>query len=128
MKLIIGGAIQGKKQYAIEKFGVEGHRIIDGAMCEKDAIFQAGMVFHFHEYIRRFLTEEAYLREVPEQLWKENPDVILVTNELGYGIVPTDKFDRSYRELTGRICCDLAKRSCEVHRVVCGIGMVIKHD
>ena len=52
---------------------------------------------------------------------------MLVTNELGYGVVPIDKFDRAYREKTGRVCCQAARRASEVHRVVCGIGTVIKH-
>lgn len=60
-------------------------------------------------------------------LMEENPNVIIVTNELGYGIVPMERFDREYREKCGRICCELAKEANEVHRVVCGIGEVIKH-
>ena len=49
-----------------------------------------------------------------------------MTNELGYGVVPVDAFDRLWREKTGRICTELAGKAEEVHRVVCGIGMVIK--
>ena len=58
---------------------------------------------------------------------QKNPDLILVTNELGYGVVPVDRFDREYREKTGRVCCEIAKQATEVHRVICGIGTVIKH-
>ena len=49
-----------------------------------------------------------------------------MTNELGYGIVPIDPFDRSWRELTGRICTELAEHADEVTRVVCGIPVVLK--
>ena len=35
--------------------------------------------------------------------------------------------NRAYREKTGRVCCQAARRASEVHRVVCGIGTVIKH-
>ncbi len=59
-------------------------------------------------------------------LSEKNPDVVIVTNELGYGIVPIDRFDREYRELDGRICTCLAARAQEVVRVVCGMGVVIK--
>ena len=61
-----------------------------------------------------------------ERLWEENPRLCIVTNELGYGVVPVDAFDRLWREKTGRICTELAGKAEEVHRVVCGIGMVIK--
>ena len=60
------------------------------------------------------------------QLIEKNPDILLITNEQGYGVVPTDRFDREYREKTGRICCQIAKEAKEVHRIVCGVGTVIK--
>ena len=53
-------------------------------------------------------------------------DRILVTDEIGYGIVPIDPFEREYREETGRICCLLAEKSEEVWRVCCGIGTRLK--
>ena len=57
----------------------------------------------------------------------ENPDIILVSQEVGYGVVPMDAFDRKYREAVGRVCTDLASKSKKVIRVVCGIGTVIKN-
>ena len=126
MKLVIGGAFQGKKKYALETFQIDETQMVDGAVCEKEAVFQAALVVHFHEYIRRFMKEEAFLRSLPAQFKEKNPEVVLVTNELGYGIVPIDAFDRTYREMTGRVCCALAKECHQVHRVVCGIGTVIK--
>ena len=33
-----------------------------------------------------------------EELWEKNPDIILVSQEVGYGVVPMDAFDRKYRE------------------------------
>ncbi len=126
MILIIGGAFQGKTQYARNTFQIDESQITDGRSCGRDDIFHAVMVVHFHEYVRRFMTEETYLQELPERLMKENPNVVLVTNELGYGIVPMDAFDRAFREKTGRLCCMLAKEAGQVHRVVCGIGTVIK--
>ena len=40
---------------------------------------------------------------------QKNPDIVLVSNELGYGVVPIDAFDRNYRETTGLFYgnCDL---------------------
>ena len=54
--------------------------------------------------------------------------VILVSDEVGYGVVPVDAFQRAYREAVGRTCTKLASFSRKVTRVVCGIGTVIKHD
>lgn len=52
-----------------------------------------------------------------------------MTQEIGYGLVPVDAFDRRYRELeAGRICTVLAANSDQVDRVVCGIGVTIKGE
>ena len=60
------------------------------------------------------------------KLIKKCPDIVIVTQEIGYGLVPVDAFERRYRELTGRICTVLAANSDQVDRVVCGIGVTIK--
>ena len=64
---------------------------------------------------------------ITERLLQENPELILISNELGYGVVPMEAFDRTYRETTGRICTKIAAESQMVIRVVCGMGMVIKN-
>lgn len=66
------------------------------------------------------------IEETIQEVLAENPDVIIIVNELGCGVIPMEAFERRYRELVGRICCELAKEAREVHRVVCGIGTVLK--
>ena len=99
--MIIGGAYQGKLAYAKETF--PDVRWTDGEQCEGEDI-----------------------SELAKQLKEKNPDLILVTDEIGYGIVPMDPFLREVRETTGRICTELAKDAKSVIRVVCGIPTVIK--
>lgn len=65
-------------------------------------------------------------KKLAESIYNANPDRILVTDEIGYGIVPIDAFEREYREETGRICCLLAEKSEEVWRVCCGLGQRLK--
>lgn len=125
MILVTGGSFQGKTDYACNAFSVSRQEAADGMTCPMEAIYYTKLIYHFHEYIRRLmqLGQELDL----EKLERNNPELIVVTNELGYGVVPVDAFDRAYREKTGRICCEIAKKAAEVHRVVCGIGTVIKH-
>lgn len=124
MKLIIGGAFQGKMEYAKNRYSVK--QWADGRVCPWDEIFRAEGIHHFHEYVRRMLTEGLDPADAAQRLCQENKDVVIVTNELGYGVVPVEAFDRKYRETTGRICTKLAEQSSEVVRVICGIGQVIK--
>lgn len=126
MILVTGGCFQGKTAYACETFQIAKEEAVDGMTCDLEELYRAKLLYHFHEYIGRLMKMGQEFSV--DRLMAENPDVILVTNELGYGVVPMDKFDRAYREKTGRVCCEIAKRAREVHRVVCGLGTVIKHD
>ena len=56
----------------------------------------------------------------------QNPRIVIVTNEVGYGIVPMEKEERVWRELCGRTCTNLASFADEVVRVCCGIVGRIK--
>lgn len=127
MILIIGGAFQGKKEYAKKTFGLKEEEFVDGACCGEEELYQAKAVLHLHEFVRRNLKEGRNIEGMAERILQKNPSVILLCNELGSGVVPVEAFDREWREATGRLCCRLAAEAEEVHRVVCGIGMVIKH-
>ena len=89
-------------------------------MFHEDQCLKA--VHHFHSFIRRELDEGRPVRDLAETIWQENPDLIIVTDEVGYGIVPMDAKDREWREACGRVCTKLAVHAAQVVRVCCGIG------
>ena len=60
------------------------------------------------------------------QFVDQHPNCVMISDEVGNGIVPVDAFEREYRERTGRILVELARRADEVERVICGIGQRIK--
>lgn len=127
MRLITGGAFQGKLDYAQNILHIDKKDVVDGLTCSWEELQKAKSVNHFHLWIDRMLREEQDVKELVEQLITANPTVVILVDELGCGIVPMDAHDRNYREVTGRICCQLAAAAEEVHRVICGIGTVIKH-
>ena len=124
MKLIIGGAFQGKKNFA--KALCPDVTFIDGAACAMEDIYTCGGIFHFHEYVRNMMAKGHACSNLAQTILDKNKDIVIVTNELGYGVVPIDAFDRSFRERTGRICTVLASEAEEVYRVICGLGVKIK--
>lgn len=55
-----------------------------------------------------------------------NKDLVLVTNEVGDGLVPATKVSRLYRDALGRFNCHAAALADHVALVVCGIAVNIK--
>lgn len=130
MYMVIGGSHQGKLEYAEQQSGLGREDFLDGASdtIVPDAIFHARGIYNFHLYVRKYLMDmtEKELDEFAGRLFEENPDLVLVSDEVGCGIVPVEMKERQYRETVGRVCTDLAKRAERVDRVVCGIGTTIK--
>ena len=124
MEMIIGGAFQGKSALAKQKYP----EVIwaDGAEADWEKLSHAEGILGFHEYIRKEMKAGKDISSLAEDMIRVNPEVILVSDEVGYGVVPIDAFDRAYREAVGRICTKLAAYSHRVTRVACGIGTVIK--
>lgn len=124
MKMIIGGAFQGKTLLAKKTY--PDLVWINGSEADWKIIASAQGILCFHEFIRKEMQAGNDVSELAERLIQLNPHVILVSDEVGYGVVPMDAFDRAYREAVGRVCTKLAAYSSQVTRVVCGIGTVIK--
>ena len=125
MEMIIGGAFQGKCAYARKTHPEVAWK--NGADLEKEDLMTVDGVLDFQEYIKKELKADRNVAGLAEELSEKNPDIILVSQEVGYGVVPMDAFDRKYREAVGRVCTGLAAKCSKVTRVVCGIGTVIKN-
>lgn len=112
MILIIGGAAQGKLDYVLQQTGYSPDQV---AHNPEEA--QTLPIFDGLE-LWPDLDEEALL--------SANPDIILICDEVGCGVVPVDPAARLMREQTGRLCQQLAKQAQKVVRLYCGIPTVIK--
>ncbi|WP_293977376.1 bifunctional adenosylcobinamide kinase/adenosylcobinamide-phosphate guanylyltransferase [uncultured Clostridium sp.] len=134
MIFIIGGEHQGKLNYALSLTEFKNEDVIDYSNMESLKLREIincnkTVLYNFNILIKELLRvydDEEIVKEKINNMFKACRISVVISNEIGYGIVPMDKFERRYRELTGRICCDIAKESKEVHRVVCGIGTIIK--
>ena len=129
MKLIIGGSYSGKLDYVLENSNFTFEDIVNCNDYKEEDLVNKAVIYNFHLLIRKLLEEndnEDIVKGRVNMILRSNPNVIIIMNEVGYGIVPIEKFDRRYRELVGRIGCILAKEAEEVIRVVAGIGGRIK--
>ena len=123
-QIIIGGAFQGKTQYATKTY--PGLELTDGFNCPLDEIKNCVAVNEFHSFTRRWLSEGRTKEELLKILEKNENLQLLISDEIGYGLVPIDDFEREYREFHGRVMTELAEQADCVERVVCGIPQRIK--
>lgn len=68
------------------------------------------------------------IEKLVEAINKTELTCVIVTNELGMGIVPENRLARIYRDIAGRVNQYLGKHADEVHFVVSGIPMKIKGE
>jgi adenosylcobinamide kinase/adenosylcobinamide-phosphate guanylyltransferase len=75
--------------------------------------------YHPHEF-------EKNISEFTSFILNTNANIIMVTNELGMGIVPDNKISREFRDRAGLLNQDIAKICDEVYFVVAGLPLRLK--
>ena len=128
MILIIGGAYEGKTQYAVKNLGITESEILDGKTCEYRDLYSAKAVNKFHLLIKRLVESGENTLEIVDKVYNSNPTITIISDEIGCGIIPLEKSDRIWREETGKACCKIAEMSDVVVRINCGIPTVIKGE
>ncbi len=68
----------------------------------------------------------AEINELINCIGRSRTDFIIVTNEVGLGIVPGDRVSRLYRDLLGKANKMLAENVNEVYLMVAGIPIAVK--
>jgi adenosylcobinamide kinase/adenosylcobinamide-phosphate guanylyltransferase len=66
-----------------------------------------------------------FARELVDACGRHPGTVIIVTNEIGMGIIPDNPLSRRYRDLVGRCNQVIASGADKVVLVTCGIPLVI---
>ena len=124
MILIIGGAYQGKLTWAVNEYG----------LCESSLYdLSGGMPESAHScfYHLEALTKAAYKSGIgANELYSElSPFIggsVVISREIGSGIVPMDADDRAWREMHGVLLKMLAHDADSVIRIFCGLPEVLK--
>ncbi|MDD6046964.1 MAG: bifunctional adenosylcobinamide kinase/adenosylcobinamide-phosphate guanylyltransferase [bacterium] len=119
MILVIGGMGQGKLAAVLR----------NTEYTEKDVTCTPGegkpVLNDLQEAVRSALAEGKTQEQILAELAGH---AVIISDEVGCGVVPVDRFEREWRETVGRICCLFAKNAKQVVRVFCGVPMVLKGE
>ena len=116
--LIVGGAYQGKKDFAKQLFELKDNDFAD--INNFKDIYNKKAINNLHKYIK---IHNIYDASEFANLLKNK---VIICNEIGCGVVPVEKELDDWREITGRVCCEIARFADIVIRVTAGIPQVIK--
>lgn len=122
MRLIIGGMAQGKLEYALRTYTAAAPRIAEQPQDAETA----HIWHHLEAYIRNALREDVEPMEQIRAVIQKNPDIIIICDEVGCGVVPMVPEERAWREAVGRSCCELAGIATSVERIFCGLPLKLK--
>lgn len=130
MVLIIGGAYQGKLDYAKEEYGLTDSDVFT---CEEGSTavgFDEKIVDHFERYILTLIKagqvpEKAVGMQLRANRYKGR---IIICDDISQGLVPMDATERAWREGVGRTMVRVAQQADKVIRVFCGIPVVLKDE
>ena len=120
MILIIGGAYQGKLDFAKKQFGITEENIHSCAAGEID--FSKRCVYHIESFAFQYPDPVGYFKANRES-WKES---ILICEDIFCGVVPMGAENRAWRQKTGRLCQYLAAEATQVSRIFCGLEQRLK--
>lgn len=123
MKLVFGGAHQGKLDFALEHFHYTKEEAWD---CSQGWDFSYPVLYGVENLL---LTQVREGKTPSEEVRKHLPELeekVLVITDISNGIVPIQEDLRLWREEVGRSMVLLSHQAEEIYRVFCGIGTQLK--
>ena len=125
MKLIFGGAYQGKLDYAKKKNNLTDGQIF--ACTENSEVdFSARCIYGIEAYALRCVREGTDVVQVFREHREDWQDSILICRDIFCGVVPIQAEQRAWREQTGRLCAYLSSEAASVVRIFCGLEQRLK--
>jgi len=126
MILIIGGAYQGKLDYAKKRLNARGSDVFSCKDDEMSLPEGKAIIDEIDKWILALLREGIDVKKEAKRLVEKNREAIIICNDISCGVVPIEPLMRKWREEVGRVLAVLAAESDEVVRLYCGIAMRLK--
>ena len=120
MILIIGGAYQGKLDFAKDTFGITD---ADVHICGQGEIdFSKRCIYKLEGFTAEHPDPVGYF-EAHRAQWH---DSILILQDIFCGVVPMGAENRAWRQRTGRLAQYLSREADQVSRIFCGLEQRLK--
>ena len=125
MTLIIGGAYQGKLDYARVQFGLLEADIFE---CTETTVPDTSKrcLNHIERYLRYCVRNGEDPQKVLETWLAAQTEAVLICEDIFCGVVPVDAELRAWREACGRFTNLAAERAEAVVRIFCGLPQTLK--
>ena len=120
MILIIGGAWQGKLEFAKETFGITDADVFICTCGEID--FSKRCIYCAEEFALHHPDPIGYL-DAHRALWQ---DSVIILRDMFCGVVPCSPEERAWRQKTGRLAQYLGREAERVSRIFCGLEQRLK--
>ena len=109
---------------------VEAPLDLESALCDSDQLGNAILVDCLTLWVTNLMMAEADISSqfscLLIQLEKLKAPVVLVSNEVGLGIVPDNKMAREFRDHAGKLHQDIAAIADEVYFIAAGLSLQMK--
>ena len=116
MQLVLGGAYQGKLTWTLKEYRIAQEEVLDLALHDPAPGYRC--YTHLEALTRR--------DENPQRWLPLFASAVVVSREIGSGIVPLDPAERAWRERHGAMLQTLAAQAQRVTRVFCGLTEELK--
>ena len=120
MILIIGGAYQGKLDFAKNQYGITEADIYTCTAGEID--FSRQCIYSIEKFAYDHPDPIGYFKANREH-WENS---ILICQDIFCGVVPMGAENRAWRQRTARLCQYLAAEATQVSRIFCGLEQRLK--
>lgn len=125
MRLIIGGAYQGKLDYVRAQFGLSEADIFECTVTAAPDVSKR-CLNHVERYIRYCVKTGENPQKMLEDWTAAQPEGVLICEDIFCGVVPIDEELRAWREACGRFINRAAEQAEAVVRIFCGLPQVLK--
>ena len=115
-----------KLDYAIKKYNLNRDDLCSGEKYVFTENSKIKCIYNYHLLVKELIEHDEDPIAFTKQLIRQYPDMIIIINEIGSGIIPMDKKNRIWREQAGKAGCIIAEHSESVERIVCGISIELK--